>query len=779
MKLSLSKIEKYYQSQGKSIKGVAGINFSLSDDDRFIVATGESGSGKSTLGKILAGLLEIDEGKFVFDGIDVSTLDKTEKEDLFNSRVSYVSQDESLIESLSARSNIAIALFRKGLTKKEANSQAKAALSEVGLNPESNIKVSFLSGGERQRVAIARALATKAPLIVFDEPTGNLDKAAAEKVNSLIGSLSEKRLIFYITHDYEETLPYATRHLTLQDGEIIKDEIINVREKDKQVVEEEKHSSKQSRLKACLSASCALLFSSGKTSFLTIIGAFLMTVIILGSALRFTSFLANSTDDGKKVISDGYFDKTDQTHDAFGNKVSLKKVSINSALPQLSDDSFADYSSLLDKTDLHLFLEDEVSAIKNNTNIDGFSFSGFQFQVAPYIPFKTKAEKTASFSENEERASLLIKNISDENPIYLSLNSMVGQKFFLTFFDALNTSTLDSKTNSDTTLLENAPEVTIDSFATTDNPYLEDGKIYLSASSKTMRILEEQIKDIHIGIKYPDLTWISLNSINSQEVDVSIDCEGSTIKHSESLIFDKSKPDKIQLPSKYQSKSFFFIMNGTKIPSSAFSSGTYFSESSQIEFVDLTPSQEYLDGNFYFPLFLLIKDYYESKSSFNVFFSSPQEAFSFSKSLSSQEYFSFYFASYSPYFSTLDFYALPYESKVRAGWILLAGVLIIIGISFVFKLIQEKIDSQDQDNRKVLKKIGYREKDVFLIKFFNYGIIFLAVSLIVYSLTISGLINNVLNRLVIFCPAFVALSPLLILIVICLLSLPRIGAKHL
>ncbi|MCI2068738.1 MAG: ATP-binding cassette domain-containing protein [Bacilli bacterium] len=550
MKLSFNRVEKYYQSQGKSIKGLDGVSFSLNDNDRFVVVTGESGSGKSTLGKILAGLLDIDEGKFIFEGIDVNSLDSNGKEDFFASRVSYVSQDESLIESLSARSNIAIALFRKGLSKKEANKQAKAALSEVGLNPESKIKVSFLSGGERQRVAIARALATKAPLIVFDEPTGNLDKAAAEKVNSLIGSLSEKRLIFYITHDYEGALPYATRHLILQDGEIIKDEIINTRKEDQQILEEEKNPSKQSRLKACLSASSTLLFSSGKASFLTIIGAFLMIIIILGSALGFTSFLASSTDDGKKVISDGYFDKTNQTHDAFGNKVSLKKVSIDSALPQLNDDSFVDYSSLLDKTNLHLFLDDEVSAINNNTNIDGFSYSGIQFQVAPYIPFKTKEEKTASVPENEEKASLLIKNIPAENPIYLSLSTMVGQKFFLTFFDALNTSTLDSKTNSDTALLENAPEVTINSFATTDNPYLEDGTVYLSASSKTMRILEEQIKDIHIGIKYPDLTWISLNSINSQEVDVSIDCEGSTIKHSENFIFDKSKPDKIQLPSK-------------------------------------------------------------------------------------------------------------------------------------------------------------------------------------------------------------------------------------
>lgn len=110
---------------------------------------------------------------------------------------------------------------------------------------------------------------------------------------------------------------------------------------------------------------------------------------------------------------------------------------------------------------------------------------------------------------------------------------------------------------------------------------------------------------------------------------------------------------------------------------------------------------------------------------------------------------------------------------------MLAGVLIIIGISFVFKLIQGKIDSQDQDTRKVLKKMGYREKDIFLIEFFDFSIIFTAVSILVYSLTISGLINSVLNRLVAFCPAFVALSPLLILIVICLLSLPRIGAKHL
>jgi len=227
MNIKLKKISKYYYDQGKSTKGIENISLDVNTDGSFVVITGESGSGKSTLIKLITGLEEYDEGEIFIDGQAISNFSDKKRQQIYTDNISFVFQDYNLIESITCKENITLALLKQGKTKKEAKKLAVKALKEVNLNFQKNMRVSKLSGGERQRVAIARSLALNTPVIVFDEPTGNLDAATSKQVIDLIEKISKNKLILYVTHDYEIVKHCVTRHIVLADGNLVKDVRVN------------------------------------------------------------------------------------------------------------------------------------------------------------------------------------------------------------------------------------------------------------------------------------------------------------------------------------------------------------------------------------------------------------------------------------------------------------------------------------------------------------------------------------------------------------------------
>ncbi|MFA6862095.1 MAG: ATP-binding cassette domain-containing protein, partial [Bacilli bacterium] len=221
MQIELKNVTKYYYDNGKSTKGLEGINLSFKTDGSFVAVTGESGAGKTTLIKIITGIEDFDEGEIYFDKEPISGADDKRRNKLYSDNVSFVFQDYSLIESLTAEENIVLALLKKGYKVKKAKQKANEVLKQVGLSKQIKMKASKLSGGEKQRVAIARSLSLDSKIVVFDEPTGNLDDQTSKGIIDLIQSIRPGRLIIYITHDIDIVKPYITRHITLADGHVI------------------------------------------------------------------------------------------------------------------------------------------------------------------------------------------------------------------------------------------------------------------------------------------------------------------------------------------------------------------------------------------------------------------------------------------------------------------------------------------------------------------------------------------------------------------------------
>lgn len=230
MNIKLNRINKYYYDQGKSTKALENINLEFNTDGSFVVITGESGAGKSSLIKVITGLEDYDEGEMYFDNIPVSSLSDKKKQRIYSDNISFVFQDYNLVESISCIQNIVLALIKQGKTRREAKELAVKALLDVDLKKQKNMRVSKLSGGERQRVAIARSLALNTPIIVFDEPTGNLDNQTSKQIIDIISKISSNKLILYVTHDYEIVKKQATRHIVLADSNVIKDERLNTPE---------------------------------------------------------------------------------------------------------------------------------------------------------------------------------------------------------------------------------------------------------------------------------------------------------------------------------------------------------------------------------------------------------------------------------------------------------------------------------------------------------------------------------------------------------------------
>ena len=205
--------------------GFSRIDLNL-DIGEFVAITGESGSGKSTLLNVISGLDTYEEGEMFVCGEDTTAYGTEDYENYRKTYIGNIFQDFNLINSYSVYQNIEAVMLLSGKKKRECKERILELIDLVGLSEYRRTKVSRLSGGQKQRVAIARALAKDAPIIVADEPTGNLDSASAESVMETLSKVSGDKLVVIVTHNYEQAEPYVTRKLTLHDGKIIEDKKI-------------------------------------------------------------------------------------------------------------------------------------------------------------------------------------------------------------------------------------------------------------------------------------------------------------------------------------------------------------------------------------------------------------------------------------------------------------------------------------------------------------------------------------------------------------------------
>jgi putative ABC transport system ATP-binding protein len=221
--IELSDIYKIYNPGGNEVRALAEVSLCVYSGE-FVAIVGSSGSGKSTLMNMLGCLDVPTDGTYRLDGQEVSGLSDSTLSDIRNLRIGFIFQGFNLIPSLSAVENVELPLIYRRMTREKRRSLALEALERVGLSTRLLHRPAQMSGGQQQRVAIARAIAAQPPIILADEPTGNLDSVSGADVLAILKNLWERgRTVILITHD-EQVAAEAGRVIRMQDGRIVSDE---------------------------------------------------------------------------------------------------------------------------------------------------------------------------------------------------------------------------------------------------------------------------------------------------------------------------------------------------------------------------------------------------------------------------------------------------------------------------------------------------------------------------------------------------------------------------
>lgn len=220
--LTLRGVSKYYTSAQSVVMGMNNISLTFHVGE-FVAVTGESGSGKSTLAKVMAGILPYESGEMLLFGRPTSHYGGADWERYRSDSISFISQSYDILPGCTVLLNVVSALRLTGMEKKAAAVKAEEILKEVELWEMKNRRAAKLSSGQKQRLSIARALAKPAPILIADEPTGNLDKENSDKVIALLRAAAKDRLVVIITHEFGEVADHATRHITLHDGIVSSD----------------------------------------------------------------------------------------------------------------------------------------------------------------------------------------------------------------------------------------------------------------------------------------------------------------------------------------------------------------------------------------------------------------------------------------------------------------------------------------------------------------------------------------------------------------------------
>ena len=194
------------------------------DYGEFTSIMGASGSGKSTMMNILGCLDRPTSGEYYLDGKEIAGYNDDELAHTRNAKIGFVFQNFNLLAKLSAQANVALPLIYAGVSEEERMERAKKALEAVGLGERLDHKPMEMSGGQRQRVAIARALINDPPVIMADEPTGNLDTKSSYEIMEIFKKMNaEGKTVLMVTHEHDLVAEFNKRVITLRDGQIVAD----------------------------------------------------------------------------------------------------------------------------------------------------------------------------------------------------------------------------------------------------------------------------------------------------------------------------------------------------------------------------------------------------------------------------------------------------------------------------------------------------------------------------------------------------------------------------
>lgn len=218
---------KVYNPGENEVRALDHVSLTIHENE-FVAIIGQSGSGKSTLMNMLGCLDVPTSGNYFLHGQDVSHMSDNELSDVRNKEIGFIFQGFNLIAGLTALENVELPLIYRGVGKRERMRLADTALNKVGLEKRKSHKPSEMSGGQQQRVAIARAIAQAPPIILADEPTGNLDSNSSREIMDILKTLHEEgRTVILITHD-NDIAAKAKRIIKIMDGKIVQDSQNNI-----------------------------------------------------------------------------------------------------------------------------------------------------------------------------------------------------------------------------------------------------------------------------------------------------------------------------------------------------------------------------------------------------------------------------------------------------------------------------------------------------------------------------------------------------------------------
>lgn len=352
--LELKNVSKFYYKKGIVSSGISKVSLKF-DMGEFIAITGESGSGKSTLLNVISGLDTYEEGEMYVNGEETSHYNEEDYEEYRKKYIGNIFQSFNLVNSYTVYQNVELVLLINGETRRSVKHKVIDILKKVDLYKYRHTKVSKLSGGMKQRVAIARCLAKDTPIIIADEPTGNLDSKNAKSVLKLLYEISKYKLVIVVTHNFEQISEYATRRITMHDGSVIED----MKLKDKNEVKEVNTSKfKKTKVISNLRLGIRNTFNIvPKFLLLTFVYAFVLISIVgvysafleLESTNNTYNSFFNETDANKRVI----VKKKDNS--SFTEEEINKLKSISNVEKVITNDYVYDYSmSLIDYENIFL-----------------------------------------------------------------------------------------------------------------------------------------------------------------------------------------------------------------------------------------------------------------------------------------------------------------------------------------------------------------------------------------------------------------------------------------
>ncbi|MGF6376888.1 putative ABC transport system permease protein [Clostridiales Family XIII bacterium PM5-7] len=422
--LKLERVSKFYSSHGMVSAGFSKVDLEFQVGE-FVAITGESGSGKSTLLNVISGLDSYEEGEMFILGEPTSGFSKEDLEDYRKKYIGNIFQTFNLINSYTVYQNVELVLLMSGYGKEEIKPQVKEIIEKVGLGQYENTKASKLSGGQKQRVAIARALAKETPIIVADEPTGNLDSQSAAEIIQLLHELSKDKLIIIVTHNYDQVEQYVTRKITMYDGRVAEDKHLAEKNLSAGEGEIEPKPGKSDGLSFgnMLRLGVRNTFNIKAKCFLLLAVFVFMCAGVIGQYVSFMNLGALAEEQGYNY----YFQETGK------DRILLTKAGGK----VFTDEDYEKLKSMdnikkIVANDLILDLSTHMNDVAKNENYDYYintriaSASDFEDRLVSGRMPKTKKEAILVFEEGESYVSYIIEELSGKKMVLN--NSLTGSR---------------------------------------------------------------------------------------------------------------------------------------------------------------------------------------------------------------------------------------------------------------------------------------------------------------------------------------------------------------